>query len=327
MKIVLIYRQPRPGAFSIENLFHTIAATLRAQGEIVIEYEMGPRSHLLADIRALRKLRADVYHITGDIHYAALLLPKEKAVLTIHDIGLYLFALRGWRRWLYKWLWLVLPARRVARVTAVSEATRQQLIDYLGMAEGRINVIDNCYASIFKQVGKRFDDRCPRILQVGTKSYKNVPRLIEALDGLPCHLVLVGALDDEILAALNRTAVSYENLVSLSQDDLLKQYQQADLVAFVSIGEGFGVPIIEAQAMGKPLITSNVEPMSSVAGDGACRVDPLSVPSIREGITKLLQEESYRQAVAAAGLRNAARYSPETISAEYGQLYREVVGT
>jgi glycosyltransferase involved in cell wall biosynthesis len=326
MKIVFIYRHPRPGAFSVENLFNTIATALRAQGEIVIEYEMRPRSRILADILVLRQLQADIYHITGDVNYAALLLPKSRTVLTIHDIGHYLFGLKGWRRWLYKWLWFVLPVRCVAVVTAVSEATRQHLVGYLGVAERRVKAIDNCYASLFRPTHKPYDARCPRILQVGTKPYKNVPRLIEALDGLPCHLVLVGALDTEILAALNRAAVPYENLVALSQDDLLRQYREADLVTFVSVGEGFGLPIIEAQVMGKPLITSNVEPMSSVAGDGACVVDPTSVQSIRAGLKRLLQDQAYRQMVAAAGLKNAERYSPEAIAAKYGQLYRQVHG-
>ena len=324
MKIVYIHRQPRPGAFSIENLFHTIAETLRQSGETIIEHEMGPRSRLLSDIRALRNFHADIYHVTGDVNYLVPLLPRHKTVLTVHDIGHYLFGLKGWRRKIYKWIWLALPIRLAKRVTAVSAATRDHIVEHLSFSREKITVVENCYHPMYRPVPKAFNSGCPRILQVGTKPYKNVPRLIQALKGLPCHLVLVGELDAEIQAVLETTQVSYENWVGLSQEALLQQYREADLVAFVSIGEGFGMPIIEAQAMGKPLITANIPPMSTVAGAGACLADPLDVGSIRAGICRLIEDSVYRQQVIAAGLLNVARYAPATIAEAYLRVYREV---
>lgn len=306
MKIVHIHRQARPGAFSIENLFHTVAAELRAQGETVIDYELGPRRRIVADLKALRALKADIYHVTGDVNYLVLGLPWQKTVLTVHDIGHYLYALTGWKRAVYKWLWLLLPMRLARQVTAVSSATRAHVVKYLGFPADRITVIPNCYDPMYRPTPQVFNAACPRILQVGTKPYKNVPALIRALAGIPCRLVLIGELDAAIVAALQETGVAYENHIGISEAELLEQYTRADLVAFVSLGEGFGMPIIEAQAMGRPLITAHIPPMSVAAGEGACLADPQDVASIRAGLQQLINDAAYREQVVEDGLRNVA---------------------
>jgi glycosyltransferase involved in cell wall biosynthesis len=110
MRIVMVYRRRRPDAFSIEELFHAIAAE-RGKDSDVTEYEIGGLWHLLKDVWRLRKMDADIYHITGDINYFAPLVPKTKTVLTVHDIGHYLFGLKGIKRRLYRWLWLTWPIR------------------------------------------------------------------------------------------------------------------------------------------------------------------------------------------------------------------------
>lgn len=325
MRVVHIHRRPRSGAFSIENLFHTLADGLRLHGITVIDYSVGAWPHILKDIYVLWRLKADVYHITGDVNYWVFFLPPRKTVLTVHDIGHYLFALKGWKRLVYKWIWLVGPMRLAKRVTGVSSATRNHIVEHLGFFPQRIKVIENCHHPMYRYLPKKFDAACPRILQVGTKAYKNVPRLIYALRDIPCRLVLVGEIDAAIHTALSDTGLAYENPINLTQEALFQQYMDADLVTFVSIGEGFGVPIIEAQAMGRPLITANIPPMSDAAGEGACLADPLDVDSIRVGLTKLIKEEGYRDAVVGAGLRNVIRYSPGVVAEGYLDVYREVV--
>lgn len=323
LRVVLIYRKCHEGAYSIEELFHTIAGELGKQVE-VIEYETGTRWDTLRDAWRLRKLNADIYHVTGDINYLVHLLPIKKTVLTVHDIGHYLFGLSGIKRWLYKWLWLVFPIRRAGAVTSVSTETRENIVKHLGIADNRVEVIENCHSAIFKSVAKQFAVECPVILQVGTKPYKNVPRLIEALKGLRCRLVLIGSLDEEIKQKLAECGVDYENYVGLTHEELYKQYVNCDLVSFISLGEGFGVPIIEAQASARPLITANVSPMREVAGDGACLVDPLDVSQIREGILRIIADSGYRDQLVERGLQNVARYSPVTISGQYLDLYRRL---
>lgn len=324
MKIVYIYRQPNPTAFSIEGVFRVISREMSTSGQEVVEYFLGGRGDIIGDIMNLRRLDADIYHITGDINYIALFLCGKKAVITVHDIGHYVHSLRGWRRHVYKWLWLKWPLRHAGRITAVSSLTRDHVVEHLDVDPASVAVVNNCHNPMFVPVTKTFNADCPRILQVGTKHYKNVPRLVRALEGMSCRLVLIGEIDAEIAAALRETGVAYENLVGISDAALHAEYAAADIVTFVSIGEGFGVPIIEAQAMAKPLVTANVEPMSSVAGPGACLATPTDVASIREGLLRIIGDARYRQEVVEAGLKNVERYSPATIAATYLNIYRSM---
>ena len=326
LRAVLIYRKPSIGGYSIEQLFHAIADELGKQVDVV-EYEAGDRSSVLLDAWRLWQLDADIYHVTGDINYLVHLLPSKKVVLTIHDIGNYLFGLKGIKRGLYKWLWLIFPIRSAGAITSVSTDTRENIVKHLGITDKRIEVIENCHSAIFKPVTKPFATECPVILQVGAWPYKNVPRLVEALKGLRCRLVLIGSLDDETIRKLGECEVSYENLVGLTHEEIYQRYVECDVVSFVSLSEGFGVPIIEAQAVGRPVITANIFPMSNVAGEGACLVDPLDVSQIRAGIQRIIGDETYRKQIIERGFQNVSRYSPATISGQYLTLYKKMMFT
>jgi glycosyltransferase involved in cell wall biosynthesis len=148
--------------------------------------------------------------------------------------------------------------------------------------------------------------------------------LIEALRGIKCQLVLIGQLDSALRQQLIKCGIDYVNHVDLTHEEISRHYAACDIVSFISLGEGFGVPIIEAQASGRPLITANVSPMREVAGDGACLVDPLDVSQIREGILRIMTDSDYRDQLVERGLRNATRYSPATISGQYLDLYRRL---
>ncbi len=324
MKVVFIYRHANKGAYSIEELFHTIAGEIRKHVE-VIEYETGTRWTIAKDVWRLRKKRADIYHLTGDINYLALFLPHRKTVLTVHDIGHYLFGLRGIKRWIYKWLWLVWPIRVVRAVTAVSKQTHDNIRRHLDIWHAHIETIENCHSAIFRPTPRPFNATCPVILQVGTKPYKNVPRLIEALRGIKCQLVLIGQLDSSLKQKLSECGVYYVNHVDLTHAEVYRQYINCDIVSFVSLGEGFGVPIIEAQATARPLITSKVSPLQEAAGVGACLVAPLDVSQIRQGILRIIGDSDYRDRLVEHGLRNSARYSPAAISSQYLDLYRRLI--
>lgn len=323
MKIVLIYRQPQRSAHSIETLFEAIGAEMAAHAEIV-EFRLGPRSTFLSDMIRLRSIDADIYHITGDVNYVVPFLAGRKTVLTVHDIGHYLHGLTGLKRWIYKTFWFILPIRAASALTAVSEATGRDIVTHLRVSEERIDVIRNCYSPLFHRVEREFDSACPLILQVGTKAYKNVPRLIEALQGVSCRLLLIGTIDASLRRQLDASGIAYECRSDLTHKEVFDAYVQSDLVSFISIGEGFGVPIIEAQAVGRALITSDVAPMSVVAGEGACTVSPTDVPAIRRGIERLIGDAAYRQQVVEAGVCNAARYSPAAVANDYVDLYRRV---
>jgi glycosyltransferase involved in cell wall biosynthesis len=134
--------------------------------------------------------------------------------------------------------------------------------------------------------------------------------------------VLIGKLDAETLAALDDTKVRFENRMNLTHAELAHEYTLADLVTFASTGEGFGVPIIEAQASARPLVTSDVSPLRDVAGAGACLVDPLSEASIRAGVLRVIEDDAYRESIVSAGLLNAANYSPAAAAERYLSVYQ-----
>lgn len=324
LKVVLIYRRNVPGAFSVEEIYHSIAAELRREVEVV-EFEVRGRALTVLDAVELLAMKADIYHITGDVTFLALLLPRRKTVITVHDIGHFLYGLTGAKRWIYKWLWLVLPLRWSARATSCSHQTRENIERHLSIPIEKIDLIEHPYRPSFRPVAKPFDFDRPVVLQVGTSSHKNVPRLITALAGLPVRLALVGGIDAELQLALDRSGIRYEAHFGVSNEKLAELYGCCDVVSFVSTSEGFGMPIIEGQIVGRPVITSNIPPMSDVAGNGACLVDPLDSDAIRAGIRRILADAGYRRDLVVAGRENVVRFSPARICAEYLELYRGMV--
>ncbi len=97
------------------------------------------------------------------------------------------------------------------------------------------------------------------------------------------------------------------------------------MLVFASTYEGFGLPIVEAQATGRPVVTSDTLSMPEVAGDAACLVDPFNVESIRNGILKVIQDTGYREQLVQNGLKNVERFKPESVAMQYLALYRELV--
>ena len=319
-KIVLIYRNRVEGANSIEELFDTLAEELQKKFTVV-KYQMRSVSYLPWDIFNLRKLNPDIYHITGDVHYMACFLPKHNTMLTIHDIHYYSHTMRGFKKLIYKWLYLTLPLRSICCLSTISTATKQVLEQQFCL-RAPAHVISNCYnKTLFVAKSKEFNSVEPVILHIGTKANKNLPNLIAALNGIKCNLVIIGRLNAEQVQLLVDNKINYINLLNLTLLEIYNNYVKADLVAFASLSEGFGLPIIEAQAVGRPVITSNFAPMSSVAGEAACLIDPYSITEIRNGVLKIIADESYRNQLIVAGFNNIQRYSPRSTAEQYTQLY------
>ena len=114
------------------------------------------------------------------------------------------------------------------------------------------------------------------------------------------------------------------DLGRLTDGELVEAYRRCDMVVFASLYEGFGLPILEAQAMGRPVITSNFGAMREAAGDGALLVDPYSVEAIREAILRIKREPALREDLIAKGLRNAANFSADAVAMKYAQIYRNL---
>lgn len=319
MRIVYVYQRFFPGGFSISTLFRAIGKEITNTGADVTHYQL--TGNMFKDVLALRKINADIYHVTGEVNYVLLALPWRKTVLTVHDLGHYHFGLKGLKKFIYKWIWFMIPLRIARQVTAISESTRSELVTYMGMKAGRVAVIQNCYSQIFIESPKVFNSENPRILQIGTSSHKNVLSVIRALKGINCTLVLVGRLGAELINELEVNEICFINLIDIDQAALHEEYLKSDIVSFVSLKEGFGVPIIEAQAVGRPLITSNISPMANIAGAGAYLADPLDIESIRRGFNTIINDSQFRDQIIAEGIINARNYCPGRVANLYMEIY------
>jgi alpha-1,3-rhamnosyl/mannosyltransferase len=218
--------------------------------------------------------------------------------------------------------------RRAAALTAISQATADDLAARFPAARPKTAVTplaaDERFArddgpSVAEVRVRHGLGERPYVLAVGTlEPRKNLPRLVEAFAALPpalrdAHeLVLAGAVGwntDATLAAVARHRV--RQLGHVPEDHLPALYRGAAAFAYPSLYEGFGLPVVEAMAAGAPVLTSNVSSLPEVAGDAALLVDPWSVPSIRDGLARLLADRDLARRLAARGRERAATFSWE----------------
>jgi len=322
-------RRPAQGHVSIERLFEGIRQHLPPEWQVEVGVSPQPSRGLvgrLRNIKAAAALDADLHHIVGDAHYLALGLPGGKLVLTIHDCAA-LERLSGWRRELLRQLWFVQPMKRAAVVTTISNTTKDELRRWVGNLADKVVVIPNCVRNEFRPDLKPFDEAVPRVLQVGTKWNKNVTRVAQALVGTPCELDIVGELSEGQRREVAATGVPFQDLGRLSDDGLLAAYRRCDLLVFASLYEGFGLPILEAQALGRPVITSKCSSMPEAAGSGALLVNPESVDSIHTAIQTILKNPIERQALIERGFENVRKFQPDVIAGRYAAIYRQILSS
>ena len=328
MKVVFFQRKPRPNKnFSIEILFEQIRSHLGKDIESVTEvsryYSKGLFKRLYITAAAIFK-QGDINHVTGDINFITIFLKKRKTILTILDLGLMEHP-NPIARKLLQFFWIQLPVKRAGYITTISTATKNELMKFSNVKESKVKVLYVPVADLMEYKPKVFNTEKPVILQIGTKDNKNLIRLSHALKGIPCKLSIVGVLTEKQLKTLKEDALDYTNAVNISNEELKEQYENADLLAFVSTYEGFGMPIVEAQIVGRPVITSNLLSMPEVSGGGAHLIDPYNIEEIRKGVLKIIEDENYRNNLIEIGRKNTVRFSVETISNQYSELYRSIL--
>jgi glycosyltransferase involved in cell wall biosynthesis len=326
MKVVFFYRKRLKGNFSIENLFKQICDAfpdeVRWEKLELSFYSRGFLKRLLIGLEAMVNQKG-INHVTGDINFISIFLRKKKTVLTIHDVG-YMQHNNPVARFLLLWFWIKLPVKRSAVVTTVSEATKKELMKYVIVNPQKIKVVNVPVSPVFLHVPKVFNKSEPTILQVGTKENKNLLRLIGAIKGICCRLEIVGTIPHPIEIELRNNGINYSNSVDLSNEEIFIKYCSSDIVSFVSTYEGFGIPIIEGNAVGRVVVTSNILSMPEVAGNAAHLVDPFNVESIRKGILKVIDDDEYREKLIANGFINMKRFKVEAIAKEYQNIYESM---
>ncbi|MEN9446515.1 MAG: hypothetical protein RL728_1027, partial [Bacteroidota bacterium] len=174
---------------------------------------------------------------------------------------------RGLRKLILKWLFLDLPVKRVKWITAVSEKTKQEIIHFTNCNPDKIIVIENPVDPSFFVSDRLLRNTKPTLLFLGTTQNKNLENCIPAIFNLQVKLRIIGEITPRQELLLNKFDIDYSSVKQISDSELKKEYNNCDIVLFPSVYEGFGLPVIEAFATGKPVITSDISPLNDLAKD------------------------------------------------------------
>ncbi|MCF1190797.1 glycosyltransferase family 4 protein [Mangrovimonas sp. AS39] len=325
MNVTFLFRKRLPGFHSIEELFYNISRRVGKELEVMnveLPYSKFSFKAIINNFRFVKKNKTGVFHITGHVNYLALATGK-RTVLTIHDIQSSFYG--GFiHQFFIKVFWYWLPALIVKRITVISEFSKFELEKIIPFAKQKIKVIYNPLNDQLKYSPKKINETCPKILLLGTKPNKNLERSLNALVGIQAKLLIVGKLSQEQSHLLQSSSFNFENFENLPYEQIIELYMESDMVLFPSTYEGFGMPIIEAQAIGRPVITSDFGAMKEVAGEGACFINPNDEVSIREGTMKIIKNAEFREDIIKKGKGNAERFSLEKIAQQYLNLYKEI---
>jgi glycosyltransferase involved in cell wall biosynthesis len=328
MKVIQVFRKPHERFFSIESVFGRIRSAWPSEPvPEVVKLPSGGVS--LTNLAFTRKLARDnpgtVIHITGDAHYTVLACPRNRTILTIHD-AVFLEQQTGWKRWLLKKILLDLPVRYSRYITTISEKSKAEILRYTGCPASRVRVIPNPVSPLIFYRSQPFNAALPKLLFIGVKPNKNLERVCQALQGIPCTLAIIGKLFAHQVSLLEQYNIRYAAVHGITEQQMAAQFADADIVLFPSLYEGFGLPVIEGFRAGRVVVTSNISPMKDVASGGACLVDPYSPESIREGVLRVIRDLHYRESLVERGFEVVRAYEPSVIAAQYFSLYREVHG-
>lgn len=329
MKVVFINRNPKIG-YSIHKVFLPIIDRMKSYVQVKsldLTGTTGGISDVLRNCRivfqAISTNQIDtIYHITGDVHYCTLPLIGKKVVVTVHDLGRY-FSLKGIHKWLY-WILRILPLRFASKIVCISNATVNEVNQAIKLPTDKITIIPDEVGDEFQYCEKTFNADKPNILHIGTRPHKNLTRTIKALKGIKCQLRIVGVVENSDIELMSANNISYTIVHNLSDEQLIQEYKNADIINFPSYHEGFGMPIIEGQAIGRLVITSDMDPMKSVAGDGAIYCNPYNIASIHEAYIKGITDSCCREKAIKSGLENVKKYRLARITEEYLKLYKSL---
>jgi glycosyltransferase involved in cell wall biosynthesis len=285
-----------------------------------------------------RRARLNLIHV----QYLAPPLAPCPIVVTIHDVV--------WRAMprtfppLHRAVmrhFMPLSARRAARILCGTQAARAGIIRYLHVAPGKVRVTPYAVEPRFYQPisppavqavrAKYGIGDAPYLLSVGVlQPRKNLPRLIAAFEQWkrthpqsPHRLVIAGKPGWGEIPSHRSSFLIFTGYVA--DDELPALYAGAELFAYPSLYEGFGLPILEAMACGCPVLTSDGGAMAEVAGGAAELVDPRSIASIAAGLQGVLASEPRRAELRSAGFQRAAQFSAARQAAATVDVYRAIL--
>jgi glycosyltransferase involved in cell wall biosynthesis len=239
-----------------------------------------------------------------------------------------------------------MAARRAAAIITVSNTTKEDIVQILGIPADKVHVIYEAPSADFhplpentvlKAVRQSYNLPKHFILFVGTlEPRKNLVRLLQAYEklhkqvGVPHHLIIAGAKGwktHKIYATLEQ--LQLQKVVHLPgyipQEDLPALFNLADVLALPSLYEGFGLPVVEAMACGTPVVTSRCGALAEVAGEAVEYVEPTEVESIVMGLRHVLMNPERQQELRSLGLTHVRRYNWEHGTQQTLEVYRQAI--
>lgn len=288
----------------------------------------------------LRRIGADLVH--GPVNVIPLLSPCP-TVTTIHDLSFvrFRYLLRPSRR-LYQLVMTRLSAQHARRIITISAHTANEIVRLFHISRERIDVIHHGVDPSFHprpvediaafRHRRELPDRF--VLVVGTlEPRKNHTKLVEAFSRIHdsgAKLVLVGGkgwLYQDLFAKVEILGLGERVIFAgyVPNNELPLWYNAATALAYPSLYEGFGMPILEAQACGTPVLTSNIPPMTEAAGDAALLISPTDVEALAAALQRLLTETSLQQELKERGLAHAKQFSWRHTAQETARVYRRAL--
>jgi glycosyltransferase involved in cell wall biosynthesis len=341
------------GRYTFLTYDDTMPALLRrSPGARAVATDCRPNQHPRGDLfehvrlpKLARQLGADIYH--GTFNVLPLTRPAAATIVTIHDMAVFAHPEAYGRKFAAYGRVLVRAAiRRATRIIAISDATRREILRYEPAGSDKITVIPNGVGGEFLDAASlgtdRVDEACrrlgvarPYVLFVGNlEPKKNLARLITAFSqwrasrGHSHTLLIVGQRPPKVPDGLkdaddlDNPAIRFAGYVE--DADLPVLYRGAELVAYPSIYEGFGMPVLEGMAAGVPVLTSSVSSLPEVAGGCAMLVNPFDVDDIARGLHRALTDLEWRARAVEAGRRRAGELSWEENARRTAAVYHEV---
>lgn len=278
-------------------------------------------------------LKPDLVHFTNFNHPVRYSKPF---VVTIHDLTLHEYPNRASRlkQWVYRYI-MRHAINRSRLILTVSQHVKRDIIKNYAVAPSKVMVTYNgidlehfrpiSNSKRLQDVTKKYKITKPFILYVGQwMEHKNLFRLIEAFIKVNANSKYAGRYQ-LVLAGQARDYGEYRDKISqvkaerdivlpgfIADDDLPALYNAAQLFAFPSLAEGFGIPPLEAMACGTPVIASRASSLPEVLGQAALYFDPLDTGSMARAIIRGLSDASLRERLSKIGRQQAAQYSWQT---------------
>jgi len=268
--------------------------------------------------------------------------PSCRSVITVHDLAFLLYPHFLTKESARYYGHIDQAVRWTDHIISVSESTKRDTMQHLGVPEDKITVVYEAANPIFRQIDReqarahvrdRHGVDGPFVLFVSTiEPRKNVPTLLRAIWQLrECYkedvrLVLAGGkgwLFEDAFALVDELKLDgrVHFLGRVSSEDLLHLYNAAEMLAHPAFYEGFGLPPLEAMACGLPVIVSNVASLPEVVGDAGLLIDPHDVDELTVGIWRVLNDSELREDLHAKGLRQADRFSWDRAARETLAIY------